>query len=54
MTKYTRTLAPLYLRTTCTTMIITSSSFLNWVLNRKIIYSIKKRIENIFNKLNGV
>jgi len=51
MTKYTRTLAPLYLRTTCTTMIITSSSFLNWVLNRKIIYSIKKRIENIASLL---
>ena len=52
MTKYTRALSSLYLRTTCTTMIITNSAWLNWVLNRKMIYSIKKRLENISNKLS--
>ncbi len=47
MSKYTRTLSSLYLRTTCTTMIITNNRVVNWLLNRKIIYSLKKRIENI-------
>jgi len=40
-------LSSLYLRTTCTTMIITNNRVVNWVLNRKIIYSFKKRLENI-------
>lgn len=44
--KYSKLLSTLYIRTTCTPMIITSNPFLNRLLNRKIIYSIRKRIEN--------
>lgn len=49
--KYTKILSPLSIRTTCTMMIITSSPKLNWLLNRKIVYSFKKRLENIKSKL---
>lgn len=45
--KYSKLLSTLYIRTTCTPMIITVSPFLNRLLNRKIVYSIRKRIETL-------
>ncbi|MDD5052461.1 MAG: hypothetical protein PHO27_06990 [Sulfuricurvum sp.] len=49
--KYTDILASLYIRTSCTTLIITNSPICNWIINRKIFYSAKKRLENIQSKL---
>lgn len=45
--KYARLMHSLFIRTTCTIMIITPSRFLNRLLNRKVFYSLKKRIERI-------
>lgn len=47
--KYAKLIKMLYIRTTCTPLIITSNRFLNRFLNRKIFYSIRKRIENIIH-----
>lgn len=43
--KYSQLMKPLYIQTTCTSMIITSSCFFNMVLNQKLFYSIRKKIE---------
>lgn len=45
--KYAKLLSTLYIRTTCTPMIITSNPFFNRLLNRKLVYSIRKRIETL-------
>lgn len=47
--KYSKLIKTLYIRTTCTPLIITSNRLCNRLLNRKIFYSIRKRIENIFH-----
>lgn len=47
--KYAKLIKTLYIRTTCTPMIITSNRFYNRFLNRKFFYSIRKRIENIIH-----
>lgn len=47
--KYSNLIKTLYIRTTCTPMIITPNRLCNKLLNRKFFYSIRKRIENIVN-----
>lgn len=49
--KYTKILSSIYLRTTCTTMIITRNSLVNWIINRKLVFSIRKRWEKIQSRL---
>jgi len=41
------------LRTPCTMLTLTSNKILNYLLNKKIIYSIKKRYDNFFKKVNS-
>ncbi|MDO6764343.1 hypothetical protein [Agarivorans sp. 1_MG-2023] len=52
--KYHRALKTKYIRTTCTKLIITNSNYLNQILNRKIFYSLRKRIEFIYGKLTRI
>lgn len=43
--KYSRIVKPFAIRTTCTMTIITGCDFLNQLFNRKLFYSIKKRLD---------
>ena len=45
--KHSRNRTPYAIRTTCTMLIITSSNIFNYFLNRKIFYSIKKRLDSL-------
>jgi hypothetical protein len=45
--KYSKLIKPFAIRTTCTMMLITGCSFFNRVINKKLFYSIKKRLESL-------
>jgi len=45
--KHSKNRTPFGIRTTCTMLIITGSNLLNYFLNRKIFYSIKKRLDGL-------
>lgn len=48
MDKYARIVRPMAIRTTCTMMLITSAPFLNRIINKKLFYSIRKRLDSLF------
>lgn len=50
MNKYKKALRPLAVRTPVTPLFVFPSQFLNWLCNRKICYSVKKRWDYIFAK----
>lgn len=50
--KYRRALKNQFVRTTCATLFLSSSRFLNFIFNRKWIFSIKKRYDYIYAKLS--
>jgi hypothetical protein len=50
--KYRRVLQSRFVRTTCTPLYLSGCSFLNSLFNRKLMYSLKKRIDFIHAKLS--
>lgn len=47
--KYAKLSSNLYIQTTCTSIIITGNHFLNQLLNRRKIYSLRRRFEKMKN-----
>lgn len=48
--KYRKALAPKYIRTPCTNLFLSNCRFLNYLLNKKIMYSFKKRYDYLHAK----
>jgi len=51
--KYKNVTKPRFIRTPCTIIIVTSCGFLNSILNRKLVYSLKKRWDYIVAKFRA-
>lgn len=49
--KYQRALKPKYIRTPATNLFLSSNRLLNLLLNKKIMYSVKKRYDFLYEKL---
>jgi len=50
--KYQRVLRNRFVRTTCATLFLSSSQLLNFLMNRKLVYSLKKRFDFINAKFS--
>ncbi|MDP3266153.1 MAG: hypothetical protein Q8M39_04925 [Sulfuricurvum sp.] len=50
ISKYQRVLQPKFIRTTCTSLFLSSSKWLNLICNKKIIVSLKKRYDYLHAK----
>lgn len=50
--KYQRALSAKYVRTPCTNLFLSNCRFLNYLLNKKIMYSFKKRFDYLYAKLS--
>ena len=50
--KYQRALSAKYVRTPCTNLFLSNCRLLNYVLNKKIMYSVKKRFDYLYAKLS--
>lgn len=48
--KYRRALSAKYVRTPCTNLFLSNCRFLNYLLNKKIMYSLKKRYDYLYAK----
>lgn len=52
ISKYQRTLGGKFIRTTCAPLYLSSSKLLNFLYNKKFFISLKKRFENLYDKLS--
>ena len=52
ITKYQRVLQTKFVRTTCTSLFLSSCKLLNAICNKKVIYSLKKRYDYLHAKLS--
>lgn len=48
--KYQRVLSSKYIRTPCTNLFLSNYRFLNYLLNKKLMYSLKKRYDYLYAK----
>jgi hypothetical protein len=54
ISKYQRVLSPRFIQTTCTIFYVSASRFKNFLLNRKQVFSIQKRLNSWRNSTDGV
>ena len=54
MQKYSQSLSPQYIRTTCTTMFISKSAFLNYLMNKPTMITIAKFLKKVELSFKGI